>query len=547
MTLLERTQDAYYGIKDYFVGSQSEKPKVEAWHEANFKPLFVVSYDGEKNPGEIGDVIKYQPNYTRLRNRSWQFFLSSDIAQTIFRKYSFWIIGAGLKLQSEPIMNFLEEENVKINQNEFTRSVEARWKLYSKSKRSSFDGRSNLHKQALEAHKNAIVGGDVLIITRIEENNNITVQVVDGDNVRTPMLGGQLLEEDKGKKVVHGIVFNERGEHEAYYVIKALGKFERVKAKDSNGQLRAWLIIGLAYRPDNIRGIPLLSAVMETVAKLDRYKEAAVGSAEERQKVVGSIEHEEGSTGENPLSRNLAASRVLDKNLSNNIDQNGLSASDGQANLMAKTTNKQILNMPKGSKLKFHGSEMELGYKEFMMTNATIICATAQIPVEVAFSKYDSNFSASRAALKDWEHVIKVNRVDWSQDFYEPIYSLWLNIQVMTGKITNQPLLNSLLTNNTDVEEAIKNSRWIGQNVPHIDPVKEVQAERLKLGPLGANIPLSTPSQSTEFLGTGEYNENATRFNEEIELIEKPSLKQDSFSVKEDEEDEDESDSEKEK
>ena len=499
---------------------QKKQAEIEAsFSRYNYKPLFVVGYDGEKNPGEIGDIVKYQPNYSRLRNRSWQFFLSTDVAQTIFRKYSFWIIGSGLKLQSEPSEKFLIDEGTDFNKEAFINSVEPRWKIFAKSKRASYNNQRNLHSIANEVHKNAIVGGDVLVIARVNELNEVKVQYFDGDNVRTPMIGGTLADEDKNRKVIHGIVFDENGNHVAYYVVSGLNEWKRIPAKDRFGNLVAWMIFGLSYRPDNVRGIPLLSAVMETVAKLDRYKEAAVGSAEERQKVAYSVEHKDGSTGETPLSRNLATSRGLDKNLSEPSE--GPTGSD-TANLIAKTTNKQAFNMPVGSQLKFHSSEMELGYKEFMMTNATMICATAQIPVEVAFSKYDSNFSASRAALKDWEHVIKVNREQFANDFYEPIYSLWLNIQVMTGKIRSQALADALIRNDMNTNDAIKNSRWLGQNVPHIDPVKEVQAERLKLGPLGANAPLTTPGQSTETLGTGDYEENTERFEEEVGMVDAP-------------------------
>jgi hypothetical protein len=59
-------------------------------------------------------------------------------------------------------------------------------------------------------------------------------------------------------------------------------------------------------------------------------------------------------------------------------------------------------NMPRDSELKEVQSKNELYFKDFYTVNVDLVCSSINMPPEVAMSKYNSNYSASRAALKDW-------------------------------------------------------------------------------------------------------------------------------------------------
>jgi len=275
---------------------------------------------------------------------------------------------------------------------------------------------------------------------------------------------------------------------------------------------QAFLVYGLKYRIHNNRGIPLMSTSLETLKKLDRYKEAAVGAAEERAKIAYFIEHGNNSTGENPLGQQLKASLALDnKNLDPEQDPSQV------ANKIATSTQKQVFNMPQDSSIKSLASKSEQSFKDFYMVNINMICAALGIPPEVALSKYDSNFSASRAALKDWEHSLLVARENFSFQFYQKVYSFWFGNEVLQGRISAPGYFEALLEGNTEVVLAYENARFTGANVPHIDPLKEVQAERAKLGSEGAHLPLTTAEAATESLNGGDYQTNQRQFVEEVE------------------------------
>ena len=71
---------------------------------------------------------------------------------------------------------------------------------------------------------------------------------------------------------------------------------------------------------------------------------------------------------------------------------------------------------------------------------------------------------------------------------------------------------------------AYQHARFIGANVPHIDPVKEVAAERLKLGKSGADIPLTTAEAATEALNGGDYETNVLQYAKELENTKKAGI-----------------------
>lgn len=491
-------------------------PKADFSSSGNYNYLFSVSYNGEKNLGEIGPIKNYRLDYNLLRMRSWQSFHESEITQTIMNRFNMWVIGRGLKIQSEPVISILKSEGIsKTNAQEFSNVVESRFNVWAKSKQSDYSGMKNIHFLAAAALKNSLLGGDVLVLLRYDDC--VSVQLIDAQHIQSPMFGSEWYPEilNNGNRIINGIEIDSKGQHVRYYVRQADFTFKTIEAKGKESGLQmAFLVYGLEYRLDNIRGVPLFAVVLETLKKLERYKEATVGSAEERQKIIMQVVHGVASTGENPQNKNLAKAFDWNPNVDNDLptDVNGIQL----ANAVAVSTNKQVFNMPIDSKLESLESKNELYFKDFYTINFDIICAAVGVPPNVASSKYDSNFSASRAALKDWEHTLDVKRSDFSFQYYQPIFNFWLECEILNNKIQAPGYLIAKLKNNNMVLDSYRMARFVGAPVPHIDPLKEVKAEREKLGITGATIPLTTVEAATEALGGGESGHNMEQYSEEL-------------------------------
>jgi capsid protein len=509
-------------VADFFASEKSEKPEIQAIAQDNpigyYGTAHIKSFDGEKNYGEIGPIIDYRLSHKRLAARSWQAYLENDIAKTIFNRFNIWIIDKGLKIQCSPLKSVLKSEGIdleKINfdTENFNNIAESRFSLWSKSKHSSYSGMKSLNGLAKEASKNSKIGGDVLVIQRFEDNKH-TIELIDTAHLADSLMDAKIAD---GNFFKNGVEFDEKKKHIAYHVKVKGNKTMRVKAFNDLGLKTAFLVYGSEYRLDNMRGLPTISTSLETLKKVDRYKEASVGSAEERQKIPFFIEHDIDSTGESPLVSQVAT--MLDSNNGSDAiptDSAGVALADH----VAATTNKQTFNMTQGSTLKSLESKNELFFKEFYETNANIICAAVGIPPNVAFSIYNDSFSASRAATKDWEHSIQYERDAFKTQFYDPIFAFWLHIEILNNKISAPGYLVGFQKGNWMVTESYLNARFTGPMFPHIDPVKEVKAERAKLGSEADSIPLTTIEAATEALAGGDSMSNMEQFSEELRKAE---------------------------
>lgn len=479
-----------------------------------FRTLFTHSFNGEKNLGELGPMKEYAMNYGALRVRSWQSFVENPITQTIVKRYATWMIGDGLKLQVEPSKRVLKREKIEIDQ-EFNEAVECRFAVYAKSKMADYAGMRNLNHIAKTAFTNCLLGGDVLVVLRVVKGI-VKVQLIDGAHVVSPQGGTEYWPNvtKEGNLIKNGIEMTPEGEHIAYHVLDMNYTYQRILARGpKSGMLMAYMVYDSEYRVDSVRGLPRISMSLETLAKMERYKEATLGSAEERQKIAFAIEHANFSTGENPMAKDIVAAYDLDQSSDQlPTDSQGVEL----ANTIAASTNKQAWNLPLGASLKTLESKNELYFKDFHSVHVDLICASINIPPEVAMSKYDSNFSASRAALKDWEHTLHVGRNSFSPQFYQPIYNLWLETEILKNNIQAPGYLNAAMKGNEMVMEAFRSARWVGAPVPHIDPLKEVNAVRAKLGSTSDAIPLTTVEAATEALNGGESYENMEQYAEEL-------------------------------
>jgi capsid protein len=466
------------------------------------------SYDGEKNLGEIGPARNYLMNYPMLRIRSWQAYVESEIAQIVLNKDVVWVIGEGLKLRASPARLVLEQEGVKgFNSEAFNEEIEARFSLYSSSKRADWSGRKTLNQLASLARKSSIIGGDMLVILRVVKGQ-LKVQLIDGQNVSNPV--GTIL-----KNVTDGVEYDDNGRVVAYHVQTSLMKWERIVAVDKkSGMTMAYMVYGSELRIGSYRGMPLIGTVLETLKKLERYKEATVGSAEEVAKVAYQAVHSPASSGENPLSKSFAKAFSSDGSGFDDIPltDNGAYLN----NVVAATNNKSFINNPVGAEIKILKNENPLYFKDFYTVNIDLVCAAIGIPPEVAMSAYNSNFSASHAARGDWSHALNVTRLDFATQFYQPIYNLYLHLAVLTNKIQAPQYLTAFAQENFDIIESYQKARWIGVAMPHIDPFKVVKAERAKLGSKGDDIPLTTVEAATEVVGGGDSDSNLEQFAEEL-------------------------------
>lgn len=484
-----------------------------------FYPIVTKSFDGEKTLGELGVVTNSIPDYNSIRIRAYDAELKTDLVKIITKRFSSWVVGSGLKLQSEPNASFLEFENIKDDLEIFKQQAEARFQIWSNSKLVDLSNNQNLHQIALDVWNTSSIGGDCLVICRVV-NGMLTVQMIDGIHICDP-IGTNYIKEikDRGNFLKHGIECDLNGKHIAFYVKKGFGKFERIEAYGSNSNRKlAWMVYSSNKRVDHFRGVSDLASVLEKINKLDRYVEASVGKAEEAANIVLAIQHDINGTGENPLREMLSPKSASQKESVKIPD--GYALGDKLANQIQESTSKKAYNLPVGAEMKSFNSEIETNFDQFFNSILNTICANNGLPPEIAIQKYSSNYSASRAAINNWGYIVDLCRDKITNDFYKPIYQLFIELEILKNKINAPSLLNAFKTNDLLIVEAFTTCRFIGRNMPHIDPLKEVKAIREMLGE--NTTPLISHEQATESLNAGDWTANYAKYLREDEKIIKP-------------------------
>jgi len=484
---------------------------------------YQMSFDGERNLGEMGPAINYIPNYHVLATRSWQSYLDSPLAKSVVDKWVNWILDSGLKIKTNPSKIVLKSEGIEIDSTEsetFNDIVESRWDIWANSKNSSFSNEETFNELSKTVYLNSKIAGDCLTVIRYVDQT-VKVQYIDGGRVSSPGLKNMVTE--NVNFISNGVEVSPTGKVVGYHVrIKDSLTWEFIPAySKSTGMRTAFLVKGSKWRMDYHRGLPVIATALETLSKVDRYREATVASAEEVAKIAYQVIHQNFSDGSTPLQQNLA------KAFSGGGDNDLAEDESGNkfANNIAVTTNKTAFNNPKGAKIETinQGSNVQ-GFEPFYMTNANIICAAIGIPPNVAMSVYNDSFSASRAATKDWDHTMDVEREDFTNQFYKHIYKFWLYTEILKNKIQAPGYVSAIFSKNFMVTESYEKMRFTGPHFPHIDPLKEVKAEREKLGALGKNMPLTTLELATESLGGGDSDSNIEQFADELANVENRNL-----------------------
>ncbi len=483
-------------------------------------------YDGEKTMGNAGPITERIPDNQALRIRGWEAYLTNETVQAVVNKSVKWMIGKGLKLQCIINVDVLKSEGIDLSSEDAQKLsdlIESRFSVYSSSQMSSYSGMKCLDLDETTAYKNKDNGGDVLVVLRYIKGQ-VKYELIDGQHVRSQQGGTDFnpqITED-GNRIMNGVEMNERGEHVAYWVQTANLDWQRIPAKNkTTGLTTAYLVGGLEYRLDYSRTFPLFSGLFEVVKTLERYSDATLTSAEEQNKNALQITSELNSTGESPFKQGISKAISLQGNDGTiPVDQQYVAMQDKAF----ASTNKQVIHNVQGSKLEpILKNESELYFKDFRGEYFEMVCAAIDRPPNVIRGKYDTSYSSARASIKEFEQTLIVDRFKFSWQFRKPIYEFWLHMQVLTNKVNLPGYLIAHAKGNEMALAAYRKAEWLGDNVPHIDPVKEVMAERLKLGDTAAFKPLTTLERATQVVNGGDARHNlqqTARENKELEELE---------------------------
>ena len=153
-----------------------------------------------------------------------------------------------------------------------------------------------------------------------------------------------------------------------------------------------------------------------------------------------------------------------------------------------------IYSLPPGKKIEtVNPLRSNAQFEMFVNTCITEIASSMGIPKEVLMKKYESNYTAARAALLDFWRTVRVYRTKFNRAYNQPIYGQWLAEAVAAGRIDAPGFFDDPMA-----RMAWCGCIWMGASMGHVDPKKEVEAANERIA---ANI-------TTQEQEASEYNGN---------------------------------------
>ncbi len=469
-------------------------------------------------------------NNMTLRQRSRLLYMSSPVATAAINTNRTKIVGTGLTLKSTLDYELLglTSEAAK----EWQRRTEAEFRMWCKRENCDALGLNGFLGLQQVALKSWLASGDVFVLIKREKPTplnpySLRLHLIEADRVSTPakyrsgVLGGATVngvipegEEGAGHKIYDGVEVDENGRVVAYHICSGYPteftgedlEWARVLAFGENTGLPNVLHIFDAERPDQYRGVPYLSQVIEPLLQLRRYTESELMAA-----LVQSFFTAWIVTESNPAD--FPINEVGAGDISSEV---GINADGGDGSGMSDDDNEYemgpgtVTHLEPGEKIEFGNPNIPTaGFETFTKTLVRLIGSALELPYDVISKEFNSSYSASRGALLEAWEGFKMRRAWFVEDFCQPVYEIWLAEAVARRRILAAGFFDDPLRRLSWSE-----ARWIGPVQGSLDPLKEAKADLLMI-----DHALKTHEQVTRERGGGDWEENVEQLRRENEML----------------------------
>jgi lambda family phage portal protein len=464
--------------------------------------------DGSKFAGGYGFTQLLQTDYWTLRQRSAELFETNIYARGIVRRLVTNEINVGLHLEATPEEGILGKPEDSLA--DWAETVENRFQLWC-DRPQLCDQAELLTFGSIQAvaRLEALVAGDVLVTMRQDARTGLPrVQLVNGGKVQTPF-GMEL---GNGNTIKHGVELDASGRHVAYWVQQDDRTYKRLPAYgEKSGRRLAWLLYGTDKRLDDVRGKPLLSLVLQALKEIDRYRDAKLRAAVVSGMLALFVKKNEDKPGTMPMMGGAV------RRGSQPAESTGTVAGEPRSFRTAEHVPGLVIDeLQHGEEpTAFQSSVVTEGFGVFEEAIVQSVAWHFQIPPEILTLSFSSNYSASKAAVNEFEMHLNKVRTEFGHEFNQPIYLEWLLAEVRAMRVIAPGLLEAWRDPaQYDTFAAWISADWAGQIKPSVDAVKEVAGYAAKLE-IGA---ITYDRASRELTGM-KFSKNVKKLKREIEQL----------------------------
>lgn len=450
-----------------------------------------------------------QYNLSNLRPRSRMLYMSEPIATSALKTIRTNVVGLGLVPSSKIDYDFLGISKESAAQTQ--KLINRYFDLWA-NKKLNCDARkvNNFYEMQDITLLGALMNGDAFALIKRKSANatnpfTLRIDMLEADLISTPSgtmttsicTDGQ--NPDNKNKIYDGVEVDEDNAITAYHICNRY-PYESGKFLDGTKWIRVPAYGDLSGTPNilhickneragQLRGVPILSQVIEPLLQMRRYTESELMAALVNSFFTAFITTEK-------------ESRILE-------DEEGTDDINSNEDDLVIGTG-QINQLQPGESITFGDPKHpNSGFDTFMITLCKLVASALELPHEVVLKTFNSNYSASRAAIMEAWKVFKAYRRWFRDDFCQPIYELLIDELVATGKISAPGYFDNPL-----VKQAYCGCNWVGPTQGQLDPLKEVTAEELK-----CEYGFSTREESTMNLTGGDFERNVKQLEVEEQQL----------------------------
>lgn len=463
--------------------------------------------DGSKFAGGYGPTTLLFTDYWTLRARSSELFETNLYARGIVRRLVTNEINIGQHLEATPEEALLGKPEDSLA--DWAETTENRFQLWS-DRAVLCDQTERMTFGALQAtaRTEALIDGDVLVVLRQDPRTGLPrVQLIKGSQVQTPSNALAT-----GANIKHGVELDSSGRHVAFYIAQEDGTSKRLPAfGEKSGRRLAWLVYGTDKRLDDVRGKPLLSLALQSLKEIDRYRDAKQRAALVAGMLAIFVQKDEDKPGTLPLLGG-AVEHGAEAAESTNTDI-GPPREFRTSQWIPGTVIDELQHgeTPQA----FQSSAVTEGFGEFEEAIVQGIAWHFEIPPEILTLSFNSNYSASQAAINEFKMYLNRARTQFGNDFCQPIYVEWLLAEVTAKRISAPGLLEAWRDPaQYDTFAAWISADWSGQIKPAVDLSKLVAGYDAMIA--GGFI---TRDRAARELSGTKYSKNVQKLKRENELL----------------------------
>lgn len=406
-----------------------------------------------------------EDNLPTLRQRCRDLYMGVPLATGAVKTYRTSVIGAGLSLKPK-----VDAEGLGIPEeqaDELEKEILREWNLWADATDCDAARLSNFYELQQLAFLNWMFSGDVLILLPTWKRSgsvyDLRIQMVEADRCSTPADKRN----DLSDKIVDGVERNEKGEVTAYYIsnrhpMERRGyemKWNRVEAYGKTTGRRNVLHLMNRERIGQVRGVPILAPIIESLKQIGRYTEGELVAAVVAGYTTVFIQSQD--PGGNLLGEMIPEEEQIDAGNDSTVE---LSAGGIVELAPGETANAVTPGRPNTS---FDG---------FVTAICKQIGAALELPQELLMKQFTASYSASRGALLESWKTFQMYR-DWmASGFCQPIYEEWLSEAVAKGRIRAPGFFSD-----PAIRKCYTGAEWYGPAQGQLDPKKEAEAAALRV------------------------------------------------------------------